>query len=74
MVTPTIVEVFKTNVQEKIEAQRILRLLMARFAGSRINFDLEDCDRILRVEDETIDCNAIIAQLQAAGYACETLS
>ncbi len=67
------VEVFKTNVQEACTSLLILQKLREQFPGSCVNFDLEDCDRILRVEDSSVCSTAIIALLQALGYCCEVL-
>ena len=44
------VEVFKTNVYEPCQSIMLVRILYNYFPDHRINFDLEDCDRILRVE------------------------
>lgn len=43
-------EIFKTNVQTEIEALLLTRLLGKIFSEAKINFDLEDCDKILRIE------------------------
>ena len=48
------VEVFKTNVQSTREAKRIIQKLAEEFPKHKINFDLSDCDRILRVQGNTI--------------------
>jgi len=48
------VEVFKTNVQRKGEAKILLLKLTEQFSDYKINFDLEDCDKILRVEDDKV--------------------
>ncbi|MDD5186225.1 MAG: hypothetical protein PHS84_13275 [Paludibacter sp.] len=44
------VTVYKTNVSTKIRAKSIVDKLTSELAGCRINFDLEDCDKILRIE------------------------
>ena len=41
--------------------------------GDKWNFDLEDCDHILRVETRTLTATAIIQQLEMAGYECREL-
>jgi hypothetical protein len=46
------IEIFKTNVSNKKLAAKILRTLRARLPGCVFNFDLEDCDRILRVQSD----------------------
>jgi len=40
------VTVYKTNVSTKIRAKSIVDKLTSELAGCRINFDLEDCDKI----------------------------
>lgn len=44
------VEVFKTNITDSAQAKQLTHLLQRLFAGYKVNFDLEDCDKILRVE------------------------
>ncbi|NCI51226.1 hypothetical protein GWC95_14935 [Sediminibacterium roseum] len=67
------VEVFKTNVQEVAESQMIIGRLLERFPDKRINFDLSDCDRILRVEGEHVCIESVSQLVVAAGYFCEVL-
>jgi hypothetical protein len=43
------VEVFKTNVTYKAQANRLIEQLHKDFPEYKANFDLEDCDKILRV-------------------------
>ncbi len=67
------VEVFKTNIKHRGQTKPVIKKLEASFPGSCINFDLEDCDRILRVEGEDI-CPVKIKELVTAdGYECEAL-
>lgn len=44
------IEVFKTNVQDKHQAEMLLEKIHATFYPCSANFDLEDCDNILRVK------------------------
>lgn len=53
--TSTIVEIFKTNVNNQQLATKIVADLKQLYPEYRINFDLEDCDNILRIEG----CNKI---------------
>tara|TARA_Y100000815_G_scaffold223362_1_gene210368 strand:- start:492 stop:752 length:261 start_codon:yes stop_codon:yes gene_type:complete len=46
----TIVEVFKTNVGNQHLAEKIISELNQLYPEYRINFDLEDCDKVLRIE------------------------
>jgi len=46
------IEVFKTNVVKRRDAQQLLKEMTSCFPNYKINFDLEDRDKILRVENE----------------------
>lgn len=67
------VEVFKTDIQEADASNRVVCQLLAQFPASRITFDLEDCDKILRVESAIVASDAIVSLLNASGYQCEVL-
>lgn len=67
------VEVFKTNIQQQKQAEFLLTVLGRHFPLSRINFDLKDCDKILRVEGETVLPKQIIEIMNSNGYSCEVL-
>ncbi len=69
------VEVFRTNIQTEKEADFILEELQKAFPDCFINFDLEDCENILRMEteDRTIDAAPFIALVKKHGFAIEIL-
>ena len=67
------VEVFKTNVQDRELAEQLASILRDRFAFSKINFDLQDCDKILRVEANQICVETVIEILSTHGLQCEVL-
>ena len=67
------IEVFKTNVQEMEQSKMIVVKLLEHFPNSIINFDLEDCDKILRVHATSISNHHIIELLNSYGYHCEPL-
>ena len=67
------VEVFKTNVQQHEQADQLASVLRSRFDFCKINFDLDDCDKILRVEGKQIFVEAIIEILNTHGLQCEVL-
>jgi hypothetical protein len=67
------VEVFKTNVALQEQACKLLGLLLQRFPSSRINFDLEDCDKILRVEGHDFIIDDVMLLLRREGFACSVL-
>jgi len=68
------VEVFKTNVKHRELAEQLTSILRDRFAFFKINFDLEDCDKILRVEGKKICVETIIEILSTHGLECEILT
>jgi hypothetical protein len=67
------VEVFKTNVQKIKESRLLIRKLHKHFLNARINFDLSDCDKILRAEGENILTAKIIDLVSSSGYQVESL-
>ena len=69
----TIVEVFKTNVFEENEARQLVSKLLVHFPQFKINFDLQDCDKILRVEGKEISPEKIIELIHTQGYECQVL-
>jgi len=67
------VEVFKTNVQKKIQGKMLLRILSEAFPSFKINFDLSDCDKVLRVEGENMEVSRIMILVKENGFKCELL-
>lgn len=67
------IEVFKTNVQETEQSKTIVGKLLEHFPNSVINFDLEDCDKVLRIHAASISNNEIIEVVNSYGYQCEVL-
>ena len=66
--------VFKTSVKKKREVCQLGPLLDRLINPSgRWNFDLEDCDNILRVETPVIAPGLVIDTLREKGYWCEEL-
>lgn len=67
------VEVFKTNVFESERSIIIVRKLLEYFPKNKINFDLDDCDKILRIEGENIFSERIMKLVNEEGHECEVL-
>lgn len=67
------VEVFKTDVQLQEQAATLEEKLSSQFPQIKINFDLEDCDKVLRVEGNSIVSNKIIETLNTSGYFCQVM-
>ena len=67
------VEVFKTNVQKKTQSKMLLSVLSEAFPSFKINFDLSDCDKVLRVEGDNIEALRIMILVKEYGFTCEVL-
>ncbi len=69
------VEVFRTNVSDYHFANSIIRKLENLIPSAEINFDLEDCDNILRIKSKTgdIDIPTIVHQAKCLGFEIEIL-
>lgn len=67
------VEVFKTNVQKQTQSKMLLRILSDAFPAFKINFDLSDCDKVLRVEGDNVKSVRIMILVKEYGFNCEIL-
>lgn len=67
------VEVFRTSVEQQEEAAHMVATLLLHFPDCRINFDLDDCDRILRVEGNDFAAESISAVMKENGFMCTAL-
>ncbi|MBL7817877.1 MAG: hypothetical protein JNL70_22905 [Saprospiraceae bacterium] len=67
------VEVFKTNVQTQEQADGIIEHLLVLFPNSKIGFDLEDCDKVLRVESDFFSMIELETALQTLDFQYENL-
>jgi hypothetical protein len=67
------VEVFKTNVQEKTQSKILLSALCDAFPLFKMNMDLSDRDKILRVEGDNMEALEIMLIVKQHGFNCEIL-
>ena len=67
------VEVFKTNVDQPEHSQMLIHRIRSHVPNGDIYFDLEDCDKILRVEAESISVKIILKLLNQLGFHAEVL-
>lgn len=65
--------VFITSIEKQEQVNEVKPLLTSVPAIMDWNFDLEDCDNILRVEANDISPRDIELLLQTAGYECREL-
>lgn len=70
------VEVFRTNVIDPSDATYIISQIRKKFSTYKVNFDLDDCDNILRVESpgsNNIATGELIKLVHKMGYQMEIL-
>ncbi|MEH6656535.1 hypothetical protein [Leeuwenhoekiella marinoflava] len=66
--------VFKTSVSEEKDINKLRPVLNALTPPTDLwNFDLEDCDNILRIETQNLRATAVLDSLHTLGYLCEEL-
>jgi hypothetical protein len=69
------VEVFKTNVIESNHANMLVSQIHENFADYKANFDLSDCDKILRVKsyNGSVQSSLLINLISHLGFYAEVL-
>ncbi|UPT68812.1 MAG: hypothetical protein M0D57_09400 [Sphingobacteriales bacterium JAD_PAG50586_3] len=65
--------VFKTTVTTKAQVKKLKPLFDNRLVKSTWNFDLEDKDKILRVESPLNITRIVATELHKQGFECEEL-
>ncbi len=69
------IEVFKTNVEDHRHANMLIDKIHKSFIDHEANFDLEDCDKILRVKckEGIVEPALFIHLLYDFGFHAEVL-
>jgi hypothetical protein len=69
------VEVFRTDVSNPQTARQVTQEIESSFPDYVVNFDLSDCDRILRIETNSfrVDVQAICNMLRSLGVKAAVL-
>ncbi|MDF2432312.1 MAG: hypothetical protein JWP44_1943 [Mucilaginibacter sp.] len=65
--------IFVTSIEKPEQVDEVKPLLTAVPAIKQWNFDLDDCDNILRIEASNISPRYIESLIQTAGYNCQEL-
>ncbi|MES2277481.1 MAG: hypothetical protein V4592_15765 [Bacteroidota bacterium] len=65
--------VFKTNVTSKKKVSMVAPLLTSFPTIRKWNFDLEDCDKILRIEVTGLNPGSVEQLLHTSGFNCQEL-
>jgi len=69
----TTIFIYKTNVSTPQDVQTVHELFDGVRSIKRWTFDLEDCDRVLRVEANGVRPELVSHLLLEAGIFCESL-
>ena len=67
------IEIFKTDVENETQAAALVRLIKTQFAVARVNVDLNDDDRVLRVEGRSFETERIVQVVLRAGFYCRLI-
>ncbi|HEX7016119.1 MAG TPA: hypothetical protein VF191_11460 [Cyclobacteriaceae bacterium] len=69
------VEVFKTDVCDRRYAELLVQEICSHCSGYSASFDLDDCDRILRVVSASgkVDADRVIRLIERLGFSAEVL-
>ena len=65
--------VFKTNILSDEDVEKIGRVLASESNITRWNIDRDDIDKVLRIECDQLQPEAVIKLLRDAGFECEEL-
>jgi hypothetical protein len=70
------IEIFKTTVASDHHAANILAQLQHQFPHYQANFDLDDCDRILRIScaHEQVELSSVVLVVENWGHKAEILA
>jgi hypothetical protein len=67
------IEVFKTNVHKASQAKKLVGSLREHFPGRKINVDMHDCDKVLRIEGEDFIYEKVMMIVESGGFKCTLL-
>lgn len=67
------IEVYKTTISDSEIAANIINIIQMKYPEAKITIDLEDCDKILRIENHEIQNSEIQQLVTEFGCMCEVL-
>lgn len=69
------IRVYKTDVKDPVTAESILNVIRRQFRDYDVSFDLEDCDKVLRIESMNgpVDESALMLLIESFGHNIEKL-
>lgn len=66
--------ILKTNIRFKKQVKAVAPLLDGRQNIARWNIDLNDVDKVLRIESKDIQLTEVVQLIHTAGFHCEELA
>ena len=66
--------VLKTNIRYKKHVKEVAPLLDGQNSISRWNIDLNDVDKVLRIESDNMELTEVVQLIHEAGFHCEELA
>ncbi|MEO5591630.1 MAG: hypothetical protein ABIR15_19905 [Chitinophagaceae bacterium] len=66
--------ILKTNIRYKKQVKTVASLLDGQGNISRWNIDLNDIDKVLRIEADDMELTEVVQLIQEAGFHCEELA
>ena len=67
------IHVFKTSVTKEVDIKKLKPRIDGLTDDMKWNFDLEDCDNILRIDSSSISPKTIIEVLNEFNFECQEL-
>lgn len=68
-----VILVFRTSMQLEHDVKKVSCLMNNEHRIQRWNVDLHDCDKVLRIETDSLEVDEVIQLVTQAGYYCEEL-
>lgn len=68
-----LISVFRTDVSNKKDAEHIIKLLQKQFPEGKFNFDLEDTDKVFRIEYKRDIITDVMKMFRIKRFTCESL-
>jgi len=66
--------ILKTNIRYKKQVKTVAPLLDGQDNISRWNIDLNDIDKVLRIESDDMELTEVVQIIKEAGFHCEELA
>ena len=70
---PNTILVFKTNVNTLEQIKKINNILSGQTEIKKWNIDMEDCDKVLRIETSQLGIENVLAILKPSDIFCEEM-